>query len=194
MMNKSNTNAQHHGCAFRGWQCFHCGEIFETVEGAQLHFGADQTKEPGCLIRVNQSEQGLLTELRNVEAARDALQYQISKESTAADVRIQSLQGQHQIELRREEEKGYARGLADGHSLALRLFLVTGRELGDDDDTAHVVEATNMGEAESTFINHLCAEGSSNEQQIVVTGITALQNAIANRLITVMTSKNENTH
>lgn len=58
----------------------------------------------------------LLERLRSSEAERDKLQYQISNESTEADLRIQSMQSDHQIALRREEEKGYARGLADGRT------------------------------------------------------------------------------
>lgn len=34
--------------AFRGWQCFHCGEIFYTYAGARLHFGALPTATPQC--------------------------------------------------------------------------------------------------------------------------------------------------
>lgn len=62
------TNAELHGCAFAGWQCFHCGEIFTTVGGAQDHFGADSTKKPGCLIKVALGdERGLLMDLRKAE-------------------------------------------------------------------------------------------------------------------------------
>lgn len=114
------TNARHFGgCKFDGWQCFHCGEVFETVGGARVHFGADPTKEPGCLIKIKYGdERGLEMELRKVEAERDALQYQISNESTQADLAIQRMQAEHQIALRREEEKGYARGLDDGKKLS----------------------------------------------------------------------------
>lgn len=30
-----------------GWRCFHCGEMFRTVGGAQLHFGTPE-QEPVC--------------------------------------------------------------------------------------------------------------------------------------------------
>lgn len=115
---KELTNAKIHGCAFKGWQCFHCGEIHTTVGGARDHFGADPTKEPGCLIKVKfGDERGLEMELRNVEADRDRLQYQMQNESTEADLYVQKIQGEHSIALRREEEKGYARGLDDGRKL-----------------------------------------------------------------------------
>lgn len=62
------TNAELHGCAFEGWQCFHCGEIFTTVGGARDHFGALPTATPGCMIKVQLGdERGLLMELRKAE-------------------------------------------------------------------------------------------------------------------------------
>jgi hypothetical protein len=69
------TNAQLHGCAFDGWQCFHCGEIFTTVGGARNHFGATPDAKPGCMVRVQiGDERGLQMELRKVEQQRDELQ------------------------------------------------------------------------------------------------------------------------
>lgn len=120
-MSESMTNAQLHGCAFAGWQCFHCGEIFTTVGGARDHFGADPTKEPSCLIKIKYgNERGLEMELRKVEGERDKLQFQIDNESTEAALYVQQLKGEHQLALQREEEKGYARGLRDGMSLNSR--------------------------------------------------------------------------
>lgn len=61
-------NAQMHGCEFEGWQCFHCGEVFTTFGGAQVHFGADPSKQPGCLIKVQLGdERGLLMKVRDLE-------------------------------------------------------------------------------------------------------------------------------
>jgi hypothetical protein len=108
------TNAQLHGCEFKGWQCFHCGEIFTTVGGASDHFGASPDKEPGCLIKIKVGdERGLLMELRKAESERDSLQHDICNESTEADLVMQRMQAQHLTELRREEEIGYGRGLKD---------------------------------------------------------------------------------
>ncbi len=68
------TNARHHGCAFDGWQCFHCGEIFTTAGGAQDHFGAKSDAKPGCILKVALgNERGLLMELRKAEDERDQL-------------------------------------------------------------------------------------------------------------------------
>lgn len=64
------TNAQLHGCAFEGWQCFHCGEILTTVGGAVDHFGATPDAQPGCMVRVSVgAERGLLMALRRAEQA-----------------------------------------------------------------------------------------------------------------------------
>ncbi len=37
-----------------GWVCFHCGERFTTVGGAQTHFGRRPIDTPGCLIKVGE--------------------------------------------------------------------------------------------------------------------------------------------
>ena len=50
-----------------GWVCFHCGEWFTTVGGAQTHFGRRPIDTPGCLIKVGE-ERGLLMEIRRLEA------------------------------------------------------------------------------------------------------------------------------
>lgn len=114
------TNAQIHGSKFEGWQCFHCGEIFTTVGGASDHFGADPTKEPGCLIKVKVGdERGLEMELRKVEGERDLLRFQIANGTTEIENSVQEMLTNHRIALRKEEEKGYAKGLDDGRKLAM---------------------------------------------------------------------------
>lgn len=32
-----------------GWTCFHCGETFQTVWGARMHFGTPETSRPLCV-------------------------------------------------------------------------------------------------------------------------------------------------
>lgn len=66
------TNAQLHGCAFEGWQCFHCGDVFTTVGAAQDHFGHTPDKTPSCKIKVG-DERGLEMELRKAEKRVDEL-------------------------------------------------------------------------------------------------------------------------
>lgn len=63
----------------RAWRCFHCDEVFDNYGAAAAHFGADPTKEPGCLLDQVAVEEGgkpergrgLLMALRNTEAERD---------------------------------------------------------------------------------------------------------------------------
>lgn len=84
------------------WRCFHCGETFDNRESAALHFGTSEIQAPACTIDI--------AEYRAMEARmRD-----YNNEDTELHREIARLQGKHATELRREEEKGYARGLADG--------------------------------------------------------------------------------
>lgn len=74
-------NAQMHGCEFEGWQCFHCGEVFNKVGTARIHFGADPGKEPGCLMKVNIGDElGLLMEVRKLEAEIAGLRHMMDME------------------------------------------------------------------------------------------------------------------
>ncbi|HEM8998852.1 TPA: hypothetical protein U2T46_000887 [Burkholderia cenocepacia] len=84
------------------WRCFHCDEVFTDQESAALHFGTSERQSPACSIDV--------TEYRAMERRMHAY----NEEDTDLHRTIHRLQAQHQTELRREEEKGYARGLADG--------------------------------------------------------------------------------
>ncbi len=114
------TNAQVHGCKFEGWQCFHCGEVFTTVGGARDHFGADPTKDPGCLIKVKVGdERGLEMELRKVEGERDLLRLQIANGTTEIENSVQEMLTNHRIALRHAEEEGYRKGLDEGMNLAM---------------------------------------------------------------------------
>ncbi|MES2181013.1 MAG: hypothetical protein V4493_02815 [Pseudomonadota bacterium] len=112
---QSVTNAQLHGCAFKGWQCFHCGEIFETVGGAQDHFGANPQAKPGCMIKVELgAERGLLMALRKAEDDLAKAWFKIGNESSESAIAYQSMVSRHQNQMRQAEELGYSRGLADG--------------------------------------------------------------------------------
>lgn len=81
------TNARHHGCAFDGWQCYHCGEVFTTMGGARTHFGHESDAMPGCIIKVKPGdERGLLIELRKAEAERDQLRARLAAVDAAPTV------------------------------------------------------------------------------------------------------------
>lgn len=111
--NMTQSNAEIIGTYERpahGWTCFHCGETFTTPGGARDHFGADPTKEPGCMIRVQLGdERGLLMALRQAEEQLES--YRNEDSETARQ--FHAMTSKHQTELRQEEERGYARGVAD---------------------------------------------------------------------------------
>jgi hypothetical protein len=94
----------------REWRCFHCDEVFTDEVTAKDHFGYDMLAEPGC--KLNQIEGGLLGILRRQEDRLDAYH----REDTASYREFYSLGADHSQALRREEEKGYARGLADARA------------------------------------------------------------------------------
>lgn len=92
------------------WRCFHCGDVFTKGQErwAREHFGADQGQEPVCLIR-SAGEGALLTALRNAQDELDRYRAEDSDLMRA----LFSMQADHQTALRREEERGYAKGLQD---------------------------------------------------------------------------------
>lgn len=88
-----------------GWVCFHCGEHFPSTfagqQAARHHFGDYPTEDPICRIPAKQ-----------FRATQDLLHWYQS-EDTDLHREIARMQTDHAVALRREEEKGYARGLAD---------------------------------------------------------------------------------
>lgn len=82
------------------WRCFHCDAQFTGEAGAREHFGASEAQQPACLIDI--------AEYRSMEEANR----RHCEEDTDLHREIHRLQCEHQQALRREEEKGYARGLA----------------------------------------------------------------------------------
>lgn len=96
----------------KSWRCFHCDEVFTTEVDARLHFGIRDGDEPACKIKAP-GEFALLDALR--DAQTDLMQYWA--EDTKLIRAMHSMQADHQTALRREEEKGYARGLRDAQQL-----------------------------------------------------------------------------
>ncbi len=89
------------------WRCFHCDELFKTYNTARDHFGDNQLEEPACQIK--SGEGGLVRRIRE-------LQFELAKfytENTEIDKYVARLNSDHYRELRREEEKGYERGMRD---------------------------------------------------------------------------------
>jgi len=84
------------------WRCFHCDETFTDAESAKEHFGRTQVCEPACTI-----------DAAKYRAMEETVRLHV-EEDTDLHRTIYAMQARHQTELQREEEKGYARGLADG--------------------------------------------------------------------------------
>ena len=93
------------------WRCFHCGEICKTDEEAFEHFGATQFAKPACQLAPDLV--GLVAIIREQEVALNRLR----AEDTPAHREWYALGAKHSAELREQEEKGYARGLADGQKM-----------------------------------------------------------------------------
>lgn len=106
------------------WRCFHCDDVFTTEVDARHHFGSSQASDPACLMKVA-GEFALLEALRNAE---DELGRYRNEDSDVLRVLWSTRADQGQA-LRREEEKGYARGLEDAkkhpETLGLRAGLET---------------------------------------------------------------------
>lgn len=94
-----------------GWRCFHCGEVFNSSDAARDHFGASIDATPVCQI----PDLAHLLRLQEYELRR------YREEDSAMARQFHSLGAEHHRKLQDEEEKGYARGLADGRGLTAEL-------------------------------------------------------------------------
>ena len=83
------------------WRCFHCDEVFTDSAAAEEHFGASMCDDPACQI-----------DMTDVRAMENQLR-QYRNEDTELHRQIHSMQADHAVALRREEENGYAKGLRD---------------------------------------------------------------------------------
>jgi hypothetical protein len=83
------------------WRCFHCDERFTDKDAAALHFGTHEYQEPACLIDI--------AKYREMEA----LQLRYADEDACVHRTMRRMETDHQQALRRAEEDGYAKGLAD---------------------------------------------------------------------------------
>jgi hypothetical protein len=98
--------------AATSWRCFHCDEAFTDYNAARDHFGDDAFYRAACLIK--REDEGLLGALRNAE--RELARYRA--EDSEKDREFHCMRADHAVALRREEERGYERGLKDGRALA----------------------------------------------------------------------------
>jgi hypothetical protein len=92
------------------WRCFHCGDTFTRAQEkwAREHFGRTEDETPVCLIR-SAGEAALLTALRS---AQEELARYRSEDSDVIRSML-AMAADHQRELRRAEELGYAHGVRD---------------------------------------------------------------------------------
>lgn len=92
------------------WRCFHCGDTFTKAQErwARDHFGRDEGELPVCQLRLP-GEHHLLTALRK---AQDELARYRAEDGDLMRA-IYAMRADHTEALRREEERGYAKGLAD---------------------------------------------------------------------------------
>ena len=59
-----------------GWTCYHCGETFTTVGGAEDHFGARPSDTAACRIKIGE-ERGLVMRIRRLERANRKLRIEL---------------------------------------------------------------------------------------------------------------------
>lgn len=105
--------------ARKSWRCFHCDEVFVSEQEARLHFGRDESKEPGCCIKVG-AERGLLKAMRRAEDDAAEAWFRLQNESGEAAKAYYAQNSRHQEQLRVAEEAGYERGLRDAAHEATR--------------------------------------------------------------------------
>ena len=91
------------------WRCFHCDEVFTSFECAKEHFGSSEGCDPGCVEKLKGGEHGLLRRVRELE--EQLIPY--LHETSAVETYVHSLKADHAAALRREEERGYNKGVRD---------------------------------------------------------------------------------
>jgi len=95
----------------KNWRCFHCDSLFTNPKHAAEHFGVSEGDVPAC--KLSNSEGHLVTLIRKLQRELDDYRQEDSDVLRA----WMSKESEHQQQLIREEEKGYARGLADAKLL-----------------------------------------------------------------------------
>jgi len=85
------------------WRCFHCAELFVDESSAAEHFGTSERQNPACQIDI--------AEYREMESRM----VRYNEEDADIHREMRRMDGEHRQALRREEEIGYARGLAAQH-------------------------------------------------------------------------------
>lgn len=94
--------ARDEGRREKRWTCVHCGEVFIDRATALEHFGPSEISFAACQIDI--------AEYRRMEE----FTARCRAEDSDTDCAMYRMRAEHDAALRREEEAGYAKGLADG--------------------------------------------------------------------------------
>jgi hypothetical protein len=94
------------------WRCFFCDDVFTRAEDAAEHFGGTLAATAGCQIKG--SDRGLLGALREAQAQL----HRYHNEDSEIMRCMRSMQSEHGEAVRRAEETGYGRAVADMLALA----------------------------------------------------------------------------
>lgn len=132
------------------WRCFHCGEEFTDRDAAALHFGKHETQEPACVIDI--------AKFREMEA----LQLRYLDEDADVHRAMRRMQTEHQFALRRAEENGYAKGLADAAKYSADSTTFTTPPAGSVEVTDAMVERLRkiIRERWSLYLGPECARAA----------------------------------
>ena len=95
-----------------GWTCFHCGETFHHENPARAHFGALPDAVPGCLMRMQPGEHGLLRKVRSMERELAEVTYKLHEQDSETDRYLANIKSEHASAVQRAEEAGFAKGIA----------------------------------------------------------------------------------
>lgn len=96
--------------ARKSWRCFHCDEVFTNPKHAAEHFGAEMHDTPACKLGATKGH--LITLIRKLQRELSSYRHEDS-DIMRSMLSMLSMESEHQQQMIREEEKGYARGLAD---------------------------------------------------------------------------------
>ena len=119
----------------RSWRCFHCDEVFTDSKAAAVHFGADESAEPGCKMLTG-GDVELLRDYRDM-AAR--WQRCVSEDCDASRI-YNSMSAERVTAVRDAEQAGYDKGLAGGRNEAAAAITSLRAQLAERDKRVSELE------------------------------------------------------
>ena len=102
------------------WRCFHCDEVFTEKEAAEAHFGISECATPACKVS---------PDLAHVLRMQEEELYKHRQEQTEMGLLYYKFGAEHSTALRKAEQEGYDKGLADGRAIDAE---ATAREIGNE--------------------------------------------------------------